>query len=152
MIRILKETIAYCRGKYADRQITVRLKIRPKGVRTAVIEADPVHINELFMNILENAYQAFGPGKGSIDINLDYNTRKGICSISFEDNGLGIAPQDIPRIYDPFFTTKTKGTGLGLSVCNQLVNLYGGQINITSQKGQGTAVSLILPIKRKHRA
>ena len=69
--------------------------------------------------------------------------------VSVQDNGVGIAEEDLNKIFEPFFTRKSKGTGLGMTICNELVNLHQGKIEIDSQLGEGTTVSIILPMHRR---
>jgi signal transduction histidine kinase len=65
--------------------------------------------------------------------------------ISVRDNGTGIAPEDLPRIFDPFFTSKTRGSGLGLTTVNRIVSDHGGEVKVSSTPGKGTEVHLFLP-------
>jgi two-component system NtrC family sensor kinase len=71
----------------------------------------------------------------------------GRVDIIVEDNGSGIAPENLERIFNPFFTTKPpgKGTGLGLSVCHAIIDAMGGSINVTSEPGNGTTFVISLP-------
>lgn len=64
----------------------------------------------------------------------------------FADNGVGIPEDKLNRIFDPFFTTKQKGTGIGLSICKQLIETYGGQIQVDSKVHVGTSVKVSLPL------
>ncbi|MCU0650903.1 MAG: PAS domain S-box protein [Candidatus Omnitrophica bacterium] len=108
------------------------------------IHADPLHMKELFNNILNNSYESFVAKSGVIIIKADYAPR-GKFTVSFSDNGSGISPDDMKKISQPFFTTKSKGTGLGLTVCYQLVSLHNGTMDIKSEAGKGTTVTIILP-------
>jgi len=148
ILKALNETLEQCRQRYSDYRVNVtinRHRMRPD----ARIEADPVHVNELFINILENAYQALSNQQGEIDITLEFNKKRNYCRMSFQDTGEGIDQDSKPHIFDPFYTTRVKGTGLGLSICNQLVNLHNGRLDVNSHRGQGTEVTLTLPIRVK---
>jgi signal transduction histidine kinase len=101
-------------------------------------------MKELFNNILNNSYESFVAKSGVIIIKADYAPR-GKFTVSFSDNGSGISPDDMKKISQPFFTTKSKGTGLGLTVCYQLVSLHNGTMDIKSEAGKGTTVTIILP-------
>ncbi len=67
--------------------------------------------------------------------------------IEISDTGIGIAPEDLPKITEPFFTTKAegKGTGLGLPICRRIVEAHQGTLDITSTPGKGTTIRLFLP-------
>lgn len=69
--------------------------------------------------------------------------------VDITDHGMGIDVEDMNKIFHPFFTTKAKGTGLGLTICNEIINLHHGRLDIQSTKGQGTSVCILLPIQRK---
>jgi signal transduction histidine kinase len=79
-----------------------------------------------------------------IEIRL-YPCRKNQACIDISDTGSGISPDMLARVFDPFISTKSRGTGLGLSIVQQLINAYGGLVNIESTPGAGTAVTLRLP-------
>jgi two-component system sensor histidine kinase HydH len=65
--------------------------------------------------------------------------------VRVEDTGPGIPEADLPRIFDPFYTTRTKGTGLGLAICRQIVEAHGGTIRVARTGPEGTAITVILP-------
>ena len=147
VISILEECLNHSRTKYAKYAVQVEMDYNCS--KDEKLQVDPLHLTEVFTNILDNAYQSLSASQGLIKIVVDYDKKEGKCCIYFHDNGLGIDKKDFPSIFDPFFTTKSKGTGLGLTVCNQLINLHDGEINITSTKREGTTVVVILPIKQK---
>ncbi len=117
-----------------------------KGVKNLTIMADPLQFKEVMNNILNNAIDALPVTGGVVRVTAD--DEGGHAAISVIDNGAGIEKSHLERIFDPFFTTKAKGTGLGLSVCRQIIDFHGGSINITSEPGKGTAVTMRLPKKR----
>ena len=97
------------------------------------------------MNLLVNASQAID-GKGKISIRT---FREGdIVNVQFSDSGVGIPPEDLPRIFDPGFTTKGVGvgTGLGLSICFKIAQDHGGRIDVESEVGRGSTFTVRLPI------
>jgi two-component system nitrogen regulation sensor histidine kinase GlnL len=72
--------------------------------------------------------------------------RSRFLAIDFAVNGSGIAPEHLPQLFTPFFTTKTKGTGLGLSVSQKIIAQHGGAIQVESDPGQGTVFHVYLPV------
>ena len=114
------------------------------------INVDGEQITQVLLNIINNAIDALDPG-GRITLSTSVaESEKGIRSvnITIKDNGLGIAPDIIQRIFKPFFSTKgSKGTGLGLSICKGIMDNHGGEINLESQLGQGTTFTLSLPVE-----
>jgi signal transduction histidine kinase len=105
----------------------------------------PGRLNQVFLNILINARQAIkGPGEISIATYREGNK----AFIEISDNGSGIAPEHLARIFDPGFTTKGVGvgTGLGLSICYQIVKDHNGEIKVSSEVGKGTRFTIILPM------
>ena len=75
-----------------------------------------------------------------------------MVKVARKDTGVGIAQEDLDRVFEPFFTRKSKGTGLGMTICNELVNLHQGKIEIKSRQGQGTTVCVFLPADRRNHA
>jgi two-component system NtrC family sensor kinase len=70
----------------------------------------------------------------------------GAVEVRIEDTGIGIPPENLKKVFDPFFTTKTKGTGLGLSVVSGIVKRHGGSLHVESRVGEGTVMTLVLPV------
>ena len=99
------------------------------------------------MNLLVNAAHAI-PQHGTITLRSGREGEQ--VWISVTDTGIGIPAEQLSKIFDPFFTTKPigQGTGLGLSVSYGIVNKHGGHIHVDSQPGQGTTMTISLPIKR----
>jgi len=107
------------------------------------IQADPFQLAEVFRNILNNACDAVPQERGQIEITGE--DEGDLVKISIRDNGIGMDEEILRRAFDPFFTTKVKGTGLGLSVCRQMVDLHGGSMQVESEVGKGTVVTVRLP-------
>jgi len=105
-------------------------------------------INQVFMNLLTNAAQALG-GRDSATITIETSGDADGVEVKIGDNGPGIPPEVLPRIWDPFFTTKDvgEGTGLGLSIVHELVERHGGTIDCATKVGEGTTFTVKLPRK-----
>lgn len=106
------------------------------------IDIDPVQINQLFHNLFLNAIQAItGTGR----IKIDIKKQRDYIKVQIADTGVGIGKDELPRIFEPLFTTKAKGIGLGLNVVKDIVEAHKGKIAIESESGKGTIVSIRLP-------
>jgi PAS domain S-box-containing protein len=118
------------------------------------VEADEGQLSQLWSNLLLNARQATA---GAGDVTIRARLRRGgevhveglevgsYVEVQIADAGHGIPPEVLPRVFDPFYTTRETGTGLGLSVCYSIVRRHGGHLGITSRVGDGTVVTVLLP-------
>jgi signal transduction histidine kinase len=111
------------------------------------IECLPSQINQVVMNIVVNAAQSIGEGRGRITIRTGSDGAH--VWIEVADTGCGISQENMSRIFDPFFTTKPvgKGTGLGLSLSYGIVQKHGGHIDVESDVGKGSVFRIVLPIR-----
>jgi PAS domain S-box-containing protein len=111
------------------------------------IMADPNQLMQVFLNLLLNAEQAIRENreKGTIRVRTGRDTKA--VWVVFQDDGPGIAPENLPHIFDPFFTTKRpgRGTGLGLSICKTVLREHGGNIDAASAPGGGAVFTITLP-------
>jgi len=110
------------------------------------VEHDASQMEQMLVNLLLNSIQAI-EGEGRIDVTLE--TLSGGVKIQVRDTGRGIAPEQLPSIFRPFFTTKGHGTGLGLSLAKRIVEAHGGHIEVASEPRHGTQFSITLPCKRR---
>ncbi len=142
---LLNECIAFTKRRFYNQNVTISKDYGTKKKKS--IDADSLQMREIFNNVLTNAYQSMPNKKGKIEI-MTKDVGKNSIEIKVIDNGIGIAEEDLDNIFQPFFTKKSKGTGLGLTICNELVRLHGGKIDVESEKGEGTTVRITLRIKR----
>jgi signal transduction histidine kinase len=110
------------------------------------ITGDQNRLKQVFVNLLDNAFKFTG-ANGLIRLAAAKNGRE--VWISVEDNGEGIAPEDLPKVTEKFYKGRSKhaGSGLGLSICKEIVQLHGGVFQIESSLGKGTKVSVMLPLQ-----
>ena len=108
------------------------------------IMADSTMLYQSFLNILINAMQST-PDGGRIRVEISSNDRW--LTVHFDDEGQGIPPENLDKIWDPFFTTKEQGTGLGLGIVKNVVESHGGSIQIVNRPVRGTRVTIELPVK-----
>jgi signal transduction histidine kinase len=109
---------------------------------------DPHQIQQVFLNIINNARQAIEGHQPKGSIRITSETCGHVVRITFEDNGPGIDDKNLSKVFDPFFTTKEvgKGTGLGLSLCYGIIKEHGGAIIVRSRAGEGATFSIELPM------
>ena len=111
-----------------------------------VIECYPNEINQCLLHVLNNALDAVDR-KGLIRLTTSYVEKEKNVVIRVVDDGKGMSPEVLNQAFNPFFTTKDvgSGTGVGLSMTERILNRHGGKIDISSEEGEGTAVTIILP-------
>ena len=137
-----------------EKTLTITRNVLKHGVEVVRNFADvpdiycsPSRINQIFINLVTNAVQAMnGAGRLTLSVRSDGDE----VLITVADTGCGIPQENLDRIMDPFFTTKPvgQGTGLGLSIVRSIVQEHAGRIEIESKEGEGTAITLILPVRR----
>ncbi|NMC68716.1 MAG: HAMP domain-containing protein [Myxococcales bacterium] len=110
------------------------------------VNGDPKLLQQVFTNLLTNAAEAC-EGRGAVRLTAAEDASGGFVEVRFDDTGKGIPAEHLPRIFEPFFTTKgaRKGTGLGLSVSLGIVQKHEGTIDVRSEEGKGTTVTVTLP-------
>jgi signal transduction histidine kinase len=96
-------------------------------------------MRDVLLNVFENARLA-----GARQVEITVRDEEGRVTIETVDNGAGIAPGVLPRIFEPHFSTRTTGSGLGLAVSRRLIEAWGGEIAITSEEGRGARVLIVL--------
>jgi len=132
--------IRLAREQIRSRPIEIRLTPAPD---LAPVVHDPAQIEQVVLNLVLNGIEAI-QGAGAIDTAL--GSDNGWALIRITDTGRGIAPEDLPKIFRPFFTTKQRGTGLGLPLAKSIVEDHGGQIEAASEVGRGTTFTVRLPL------
>ncbi len=113
-----------------------------------VIRGDPKTLQQIFLNLFVNAIQAMKNG-GTLAIKARTEDGGHWLKVEVADTGIGIDPEDLPHIFEPFYTTKEvgRGTGLGLSVSYGIAQKHGGHIEVNSRKGAGATFTVVLPIE-----
>jgi PAS domain S-box-containing protein len=137
----LQETLNLLKQEIENRGITVNLDLHEP---LPTVPADREQIKQAFFNVLKNALEALTSG-GRIDITVSASDTE--LDVSFQDNGPGLDPVVMGRVFEPYFTTKSAGNGLGLMIVQRILQEHGGRVRIVSQPGKGTAVILTLPLQ-----
>ncbi len=130
------------------RMLAGRIHFR-KAEGLPLVEHDVTQINQVLLNLLLNAIYEI---KGSGEVRLDIERQCEEVAISVTDTGRGIAPETLPHIFRPFFTTKGKGTGLGLSLARRVAETHAGRIEVESTVGMGSKFTVWLPIRQPGRS
>ncbi|MFO7884077.1 MAG: PAS domain-containing protein, partial [Desulfobacteraceae bacterium] len=153
---ILDEAVKLCRSTIpANIEIVREIK-----KNSSTVMADPTQLHQIAMNLITNAFHALEETGGTIlvqleDVFIEPDHSFGLTldpgkysRMKISDNGPGIAPTVIEKIFDPYFTTKekSKGTGLGLATVYGIVKEHGGDIKVESQPGRGTCFSVYFPL------
>lgn len=116
----------------------------PDGILTG---GNRDRLGQVLLNLCKNAIQAMPVG-GTLRITAAVAGKRAIISVC--DDGQGISQEDMKRVFEPFFTTRARGTGLGLALCKKIVEEHGGKITVQSVVGEGTAVSITIPVSQYH--
>jgi len=149
LIKLLNEVIQEDIAHAESREMQIDLNIPDIEV---IIKADPGDFKKIFSNLFGNALR-YTPDGGKISVKAKMIT--GNLNLSFKDTGIGIAREDLPKIFNEFHRAENAkkmvayGTGLGLSLVHQLVQNYGGSLDVASELNKGTTFKIILPIKGK---
>jgi len=141
MCELLRESVRSVRDKYAQWEVVLHEDV-PHG-ENCLIRADRGQLKMVFLNILNNAYQALPDRKGEVRVRLHSDRHE--CRVSISDTGVGISRKRLATIFEPFMSTKSTGTGLGLALSREIVELHRGRIDVESREGQGATFTVVLP-------
>ena len=108
------------------------------------VSADGGQLRMAFKNIVKNAVEAMD-GKGTLTVTV-HETAKGQAEVTFVDTGVGIAPENLDKVFQPLFSTRAKGIGFGLSIVKMIVDKHGGSVEAESKLGKGVAIIMHLPL------
>jgi two-component system, sporulation sensor kinase E len=137
---ILNQTLTLLEPEISSRNIAVNLDLS-ETLPNAII--DPDQFQQVFYNLLRNAYQSISGDDGLIEIKTRSTETDFLISIS--DNGIGISPEQMGSLFEPYRTTKSAGTGLGLLIVRRIIREHGGEIEIQSNPNEGTSILIHLP-------
>jgi signal transduction histidine kinase len=134
----------------------VEARAEENGIQTRIhqdgelptIMADRESLRSVFTNLVINAVEAIDGEGGSVSIKLS-NVDQNSVKVEISDTGCGIDPQDISKVFEPYFSTKETGTGLGLAIVKKAIDDHGGTISVSSKAGSGTTFTIILPATEK---
>lgn len=151
LVQLIEDTLVLLEREMNKYRITVEKQFKP--VPQARVNGN--QIQQVLLNLLINARQAM-PGGGRLVIKILHDEESDTVDLVVRDYGCGIPAEKLPRIFEPFYTTKSGpdssgkgGTGLGLSLCRDIIEAHHGRIRVDSTVGKGTAFTLKLPVVQK---
>lgn len=136
---VLNEALQFLGPEIQDRDILLEKRL---GHGMPLLQLDCDQIKQAFYNICRNAFQAMQSG-GILHVETSQDAEH--VKVVFADTGGGIAPENITRIFEPYFTTKSDGNGLGLLIVRRIVRAHGGEVMLESAPGRGLTVTILLP-------
>jgi two-component system phosphate regulon sensor histidine kinase PhoR len=146
LLRFLSDLTRDWRKKFSGKRLRAIVDVSDE---CSTIRADEARLREVFDNLLDNAVK-YSSAKGTIRLGAD--RRDGSIVLSVSDQGIGISPEDLPRIFERFYrvdkarSRELGGTGLGLSIVKHIAQLHGGGVEAESELGKGTTIRAILPV------
>jgi len=139
---LVRRAVEQFRSRFAEADVAVELD----ATEPITARADAEKLRQVVINLVENALDAFDDGTGTRRLRIDVGRRNGAATVRIADTGVGVPAEVLPRLFEPFFSLKAKGTGLGLAIAKRTVDAHGGRIVATSTAGEGTTVSVELPL------
>ncbi|MDB6173624.1 MAG: zraS [Chthoniobacteraceae bacterium] len=140
---LVQESVAFLRPELENRDILVEQELRSD---LPLQEVDRNQFKQAIYNVIKNAFQAMKTG-GILRIRTDLDDE--FISITFTDTGGGISPENMSKVFEPYFTTKASGSGLGLLIVRRIVREHGGEIDLVSDEGKGLTLTIRLPMRQQ---
>lgn len=142
---VVENSLAMIRPVVRKIGITIKADLVPSQ-ELPLVNGDPVQLTQVLVNVFNNAIDAMSTLKGGT-LAIKTGTANGQVLIKIVDTGIGMSEEQLVRVFDPFYTTKSpgQGTGLGLSICYEIMKQFGGTIELKSNKGVGTEVLISIP-------
>lgn len=138
---LLDKALPVLLDKLDEQRITIRREI-PEGLPNMKVDAEL--LRNCIFNFITNAAQSMADG-GEITLGASFSPDERLFRLSFSDQGTGISPEEMEKIFQPYFTTKEAGIGLGLAITERIVREHGGNIAVESEQGKGTTFTVSIP-------
>src|SRR5882762_2269472 len=139
---VIREMIVLLRGEATRHSISIRIELAEDLPK---VMADPVQLQQVFMNLMLNAIEAMKEGSGGSELTIKSEAEDGQVLISVSDTGVGLSPEQVEQIFKAFFTTKDTGTGMGLPISRSIIESHGGRLWATGVPGSGATFQFTLP-------
>jgi len=157
LAEVVRDAISLAESHVSKGQVQVRVSL-PDDLPP--IQGDPQQLRQIFTNLVTNAFEAMTGGVGEVEIVATalageepapgVDNAGPMVQIAVTDNGPGVPPEVMDRIFSPFFTTKPQGSGLGLAIVRKIVDAHDGRIDVGTRPGGGTLFRVTLPVKSQH--
>jgi signal transduction histidine kinase len=142
---VLRDLLGVLQRRLTVARVTVDARLAPDLPK---LHADEVQLQQAFLGVLENAIEAL-PGGGTIHLTTELaaGVEPAAARVTVRDTGEGIPPERLPHVFEVLYTTKSRGTGLGLAITRKVAERHGGRVDIDSAPGEGTTVTIRLPLQ-----
>jgi two-component system sensor histidine kinase HydH len=140
---LLEHSVRLIQQEATTKGVTIKLNLSQQQL---FAEIDSDRFSQCLLNLYLNAFQAMDNG-GQLTIE-NFITEESLIKIEIKDTGSGIHNEELNKIFDPYFTTKTQGTGLGLAIVHKIIEAHRGEIKVRSVPGHGTVFTIIIPVKQ----
>jgi two-component system sensor histidine kinase HydH len=138
---LLDDSIKLIKDRAAEKGIAIRTQ---NNIQVDQARIDPDRINQVLLNLYLNAIDSMESG-GELTVAIFSDGQRRDVVIQISDTGCGIRRQDLAKVFEPYFTTKSTGTGLGLAIAYNIIEAMGGKITVDSKKEVGTTFTVALP-------
>jgi two-component system sensor histidine kinase HydH len=136
---LIRHALRMVEGEAQAKRIMVETDL---SAEVGEIPLDADRMTQVFLNLYLNAIAAMDAG-GILRVSLVMQDERTV-RITVADTGIGIPKEDLPRVFDPYFTTRSSGTGLGLAIVHKIVEAHGGEVRLESEPGRGTTATILL--------
>ena len=142
----LREVIELTRGEAAKYEISVQTTL---GEHLPSVPGDRVQLQQVMLNLIVNAIQAMsGSGDGRRALQISTEAEVEGVRVGVRDTGPGLAAESLPRLFEPFYSTKAEGMGMGLAICRSIVEAHGGRLWATGCEPRGTSFQFTIPAEQ----
>ena len=141
--KVIEESVFFLESQAGNNRITFKKELSGVDI---LFDFDPRQIEAVIINLLQNAVQSI-ENEGVVTIKTEFDEARQSFKLTIKDTGSGISPENLKKIFKPFYSTKAKGTGLGLAISKDIIERHGGSVSVSSVKGKGTVFEIYLPGK-----
>ena len=144
----VREAVALARNEMQRHNIALETRFIEENPSMALVFADRIQVQQLILNLMMNAIEAMSEtndGRRRLEVRTEIDS-EGRVVVSVKDSGPGLKPENVGRLFTPFYTTKAQGMGLGLAICRSIVEAHGGRLWATNNKDHGATFQFTLPV------